>query len=296
MMRKTILWMMLIAAAAATGRAERLVDESRPAAPDGSISIEVVVGSIKVVGTDAAELRVTGRLGDDVEELEIDEDSDGWSIEVKLPDNDKRDRGRDFAADLEVQVPRGSRLEVEAVSASVEVSGLTGEIDAASVSGGVTVDGGSGQVEAESVSGAVVVRGAAGSIGAESVSGRVELEDVAGEIEVSTVSGGIRIDAGSVDDLEIETVAGGVYFKGSPSGGRLEIESHSGNVEVLLPADLGARFELDSFSGRIDNGFGPPARRTDKYEPGTSVEFTTGGGGVEVSIETFSGNISLQAF
>jgi DUF4097 and DUF4098 domain-containing protein YvlB len=110
------------------------------------------------------------------------------------------------------------------------------------------------------------------------------------------VSGNIAIAAGSVTDVEIETVAGQVSFQGSPSGGSLDIETHSGNVEVRLPAGLGGRFELESFSGRIDNAFGPPAQRTSRYEPGTSVEFTTGSGGADVSIETFSGNITLKSF
>ena len=197
---------------------------------------------------------------------------------------------------LEVQVPRGSRLDVEGVSASVDVSGVSGEIDAASVSGAVTVAGGSSHVDAESVSGDVTVRGVVGAVAAESVSGRIELLEVAGELEASTVSGGIRVEAGAVTDVEIETVAGNVYFQGSPGGGSLEIESHSGNVEALLPAALGARFELESFSGRIENAFGPPARRSDRHEPGTSAEFTTGAGGAEVSIETFSGNITLKTY
>ncbi len=296
-MRKTILWMVLIALAAMTARAERPVDETRSASPSGSISIELVAGSVTVVGTDVAELRVTGSLGDDVEELDFDEDSDGWSIEVKIPDDHgKRRRERDIAADLEVQVPRGSRLDIEGVSASVAVSGVSGEIDAASVSGAVSVSGGSREVEAESVSGAVTVTDVDGSVAAESVSGQVELQNVAGEIEASTVSGNIRIAAGSVSDVEIETVAGEVHFQGSPSSGSVDIETHSGNVEALLPAALGASFELESFSGSIDNGFGPQAQRSDRYEPGTSVEFTTGSGGVDVTIETFSGNITLKSF
>ena len=76
----------------------------------------------------------------------------------------------------------------------------------------------------------------------------------------------------------------------------LEIESHSGNVEAHLPAGLVADFSLESFSGSIDNGFGPPARRADRWGPGVSVEFSTGSDGADVAIETFSGNIVLKSF
>jgi DUF4097 and DUF4098 domain-containing protein YvlB len=294
-MRKTTLWMVTILLAAAAAWAERPVNESRPAAANASISIENVAGSLEIIGSDGAELQVTGTLGDDVEELEIEGDAEEWSIEVVIPDDEMGGK-RDISAHLTVRVPRGATLEVAAVSAAIEIRGVEGAIEAGSVSGAVSVSGGSSDVEVESVSGAVSVTGGSGSIEVESVSGEVELKGVSGDLEATTVSGQIRVEAEAVADVEIGSVAGGVFFQGRPGGGSLEIESHSGNVEVLLPAGVSARFELESFSGRIDNGLGPPATRVDSYAPGVSVEFATGSGETRVSIETFSGNISLRSF
>ncbi len=295
-MRKTTLWTLAILFAAVAARAEQSVNATRSVAADATISIENVVGSLTIIGSDETELRVTGTMGDDVEELEISGDADELSIEVVIPDDDNWQGKRKVGADLEIRVPRGVSLEVESVSASIDISGVSGAIEAGSVSGAVTVAGGSSDVEVESVSGAVSVTGGSGSIVAESVSGAVVLEGVAGDIEATTVSGTIKVDAGAVDDVELESVAGSIYFKGRLTDGTLDIESHSGNVEVLLPADLGAEFELESFSGRIENAFGPAARRSDRYEPGVSVEFSTGSGSADVSIETFSGNIVLKKY
>lgn len=295
-MRKTALWTLAILIAATGARGEQPVNETRSVAADAMISIENLAGSLTIIGTDGTELRVTGSMGDDVEELDISGGGDEVSIEVVIPDDGDWKGARKIAADLEIEVPRGASLDVETVSATIEVSGVAGEIEAASVSGSVTVAGGTGSVEVESVSGAVFVNGGSGTVSAESVSGRVKLEGVSGDVEATTVSGDIDVDAGAVDDVEIETVAGGVFFKGRLSAGSLEIESHSGNVEALLPADLGADFELATFSGRIDNEFGPPASRADRYEPGMSAEFSTGTGAADVSVETFSGNISLRKF
>jgi len=295
-MRKTIIWMAAIFVAAAAVWAEQSVNESRSVAAEDTISIEIVAGSLTIIGSDGGDLQVTGTLGDDVEELEIDSDGDGWSIEVIIPDDDHWKGERKIAADLEVRLPRGVSLEIEAVSASIDISGVNGEIEAASVSGAVTVVGGSSDIDAESISGAVSVTGGSGSIVAESVSGKVSLDGVSGDVEAMTVSGQIRVEAGAVDDVEIESVAGSVYFKGQLGDGSLDIESHSGSVEILLPAGLGADFELESFSGRIDNDFGPPAARSDSYAPGVSAEFTTGSGGAEVSVATFSGNIVVREF
>ncbi len=295
-MRKMILWsLVILVAAAAAAPAEQQVNATRSVAADAKISIETVAGSLTIVGTDGTEVRVTGTMGDDVEELDIRGDARDLSIEVVVPDGKGRRRSLEIAADLEVQVPRGAALEIEAVSSSVEIRGVNGEIEAASVSGAVSAAGAGSEIEVESVSGMVSVTGGSGSISAESVSGKVMLAGVSGDIEASTVSGDIEIDAGTVGDVEIESVSGDVRFHGQPrTGGSLEIESHSGNVEVLLPADVSASFELSSFSGGIDSDFGPPARRSDRYEPGLTAEFTTGSGGAEVSLETFSGNIVLK--
>jgi DUF4097 and DUF4098 domain-containing protein YvlB len=292
-MRKAILWAVAILAAATAAWAERPVNESRPVAANAAISIENVAGSLEIIGWDGAEVQVTGTLGDDVEELEIEGSADDLSIEVVIPEDEWKGE-RKIAADLQVKVPRGASLEIETISASIEIKGVSGEIEAGSVSGTVTVSGPANDVEVESVSGAVTVSGGSGSVAAESVSGEIRLEGVTGEIEAATVSGDIRVEAGAVGDVEIESVAGSVYFEGQLARGSLEIESHSGNVELFLPADLSADFELESFSGGIDNGFGPPAQRTDRHVPGVSVEFTTGSGGAEVSVATFSGNIALK--
>ena len=300
-MRKTTLWTAAlwigaILVAAVSARAEQSVSETRSVTANATISIENVAGSLTIIGSDTNEVVVTGTMGDDVEELEISSDDGELYIEVVIPDDDDWKRERKIAADLEVHVPQGATLDIEAVSASIEISGVNGPIEAASVSGSVAVAGGSSDIEVESVSGGVTVTGGSGSIAAESVSGQVVLNGVAGDLEAQTVSGEIRIDAGTVDDVDIESVAGGVYFKGQLGNGSLDVESHSGNVEILLPADVSAEFEMESFSGRIESDFGPPARHSDGYEPGSSTEFRIGMGEAEVSVQTFSGNIMVQKY
>ena len=293
-MRKTMLWMVMILAAAAAARAERPVEESRPVSAGASIDIENVAGSLEISGWDRNELKLTGTLGDDVEALEIEGDDDDLRVEVVIPERMGRDKP-DIEAHLELWVPRGCELDVETVSAPITIEAVDGDVEAAAVSGAVTVTGGSASVEAESVSGAVTVSGSSGSVEAESVSGAVRLDDVAGEVEATTVSGGIEVRAGAVRDVELESVSGSIHFDGLFSGGALEAESHSGNVELVLPADISASFEVETFSGQIQNDLGgPQARRVDRYEPGMSLEFTAGSGAAQVSVETFSGNIVLK--
>ena len=159
-MRKTILWTTLMSVVAGAAWAEQPVNANRAVTPGASISIENVAGSLTITGSDGSEVRVTGIMGDDVEELEITGDRGELSIEVVIPEDDNWQGERKIAADLEVQVPRDAALDIETVSAAIDIRGVSGEIEAGSVSGAVSVAGGGSDIEVESVSGSVSVSGA----------------------------------------------------------------------------------------------------------------------------------------
>ena len=72
-----------------------------------------------------------------------------------------------------------------------------------------------------------------------------------------------------------------------------KIDCHSGDVVLNLSADISAEFDIQSFTGDIENEFGPQARRTSKYAPGRELQFTAGGGDADVDINMFSGDLKL---
>ena len=49
-----------------------------------------------------------------------------------------------------------------------------------------------------------------------------------------------------------------------------------GDVDVQFSNDVGARFDIETFNGDIENCFGPKAERTSKYTPGLELSFTEG--------------------
>ena len=284
---------------AATGGvwADRPVDESRPAAPDVRVEIENVVGSVRVIGWTEDRVRVTGAIGDDVEGLEIEGDRNAISIEVEIPHHHGRRHwgDRDYSSDLEIWVPTGSRLAVETVSAPIDVSGIDGSLELESVSGSIVAEGRPQEAELSTVSGAIRFTGAETAVSAESVSGSIRLEGVADRVEVSTVSGLIEVISDTFERGQLETVSGKIDFEGDLTpNGRLEIEAHSANITVALPASVSASFDLETFSGSIENDFGPEAERTGRYSPGKRLKFSTGGGQARVTIDTFSGNVWLK--
>jgi len=271
------------------------VDVTIRADSDALIEIENLSGSVKVTGWDQNEVKVTGTLGDDTEGLSTSGEGSHILIEVEIPERSHGRGRRDYESFLEIWIPADGRLDVETVSAGIEVADVTGKLDLESVSGSVDVTGSPSAADVETVSGGITISGAQTRVTAESVSGNIKLDGVAERVDVATVSGKIEVEAGQIDRGEFETVSGNITVEGSlGAGASLDLDCHSGNVNLLIPADTSASFEVSTFSGEIQNDFGPGAKRTSKYAPGKYLEFTTGSASADVSIETFSGNVYLK--
>lgn len=287
--------LLALLALAVPAAAEKPVDETRPVAGDAKVSIETLSGSVEVTGWSRNEVKITGTVGDDTNGLTITGGGDELQIEVDIPEG--RHKGnRDLDAKLVISVPAGARLDVESVSSSAKVGGVTGTVHAESVSGSIDVDGAPQSVQAETVSGTVRVVGSRGKVRAESVSGSVEIDGGEGEISASTVSGTIKAEVGEIDRGRFETVSGEIRFNGELApDGELTVEGHSGEIDIALPAGTSAAFHVETFSGDVDNRLSADqARRTSEYAPGKELEFTLGAGDGNVSVESFSGQVVLR--
>ena len=286
----------LAAFAAGAVSAETAVDRTVAADPGVEIEIEIVSGELVLRSWDRAEVRITGTLGDDVEELQVEGGGDRISIEIELPDDERRSRyRRDLDAELEITVPTGASIDAETISAPITAVGLRGQLDLESVSGDIEVADAASRLDLETVSGSIRVRRSPVPVDAETVSGAVDLEQVGARVDAASVSGRVRVETGELERLEAESVSGSVEISAALArGGRLDVSSHSGNVDVRLPGDTAAAFELSTYSGSIANELGPEAQRESRWVPAQSVNFSTGGGGGKVTIESFSGNIRLR--
>ncbi|HUG55373.1 MAG TPA: DUF4097 family beta strand repeat-containing protein, partial [Vicinamibacteria bacterium] len=159
----------------------------------------------------------------------------------------------------------------------------------------ITVSGQAREIQAETVNGAVQVSGASTRTRAESVNGSVTVRGASGDLEASTVNGQLAVSGGTFTRAHLETVAGALSFDGGlAAGGTLEAETVSGSVTLTLPEGVAADFSVSTFSGSIHNAFGPPATRVSRHGPEKELQFSTGGGGANVTAHSLSGSISLR--
>jgi len=289
-------------AAAAPAFAGTPINETRPLAPDGIVSVENVKGSIVVRTWTNPQVKITGTLGKGVDKLDISGDSHSLDIEVKYPNSRGgwnlwgRDDSRTEPTSLEIMIPQRASLDVGAVSASVDIQQMAGrKLDVSSVSGNVVVTASSpGEASFENVSGDTTLRITTNKLDAQAVSGDLHVSGgITGEVSIETVSGNIEFAGKALDRLELNTVSGDARTTfGLRQGGEVKAETLSGELELNMPKATGAKLHVETFSGDINS----PVGRVDREEhgPGAKLEATMGDGRGRIDLESFSGDVRIN--
>lgn len=274
------------------------IDQTRPLDPTGRIDIENLKGRIQVRAWDRPEVKISGTLGDGVEKLIVEGDQQKLVVKVKYPSSNGWGGKNSGPTDLQLMVPVRAELEIDSVSANVDVSGVApAKLSIDSVSGDVAVAGAAPrEINVETVSGNVRMTVNSNDVEVQSVSGNLTLRGrMAGDVKTETVSGDIDVvvNGESVHELTASTVSGDADIRTAlASGGEIKLESVSGDLLLVMPKDLSAQVNGKSFSGDLK---APSATiNRPKHGPGASFSSRYGNGEGQVSIETFSGNAELR--
>lgn len=276
------------------------INETREVDATARIDISNVKGAVNVSAWDKNEVAISGTLGDGAKRLAIDGGRGSLSIRVEGPDKSKGSLwGSDTSMQetiLDLKVPRAAALEIGVVSAEVAVNDTSGgNVQVDSVSGRIRLASvQSPRLRLESVSGDVDFQGRSDDASIETVSGDMIVRGVGGRTRAETVSGSMRITAASpFKQFDASSVSGDMEVTGAlASGGRVEIETMSGDVRLNLPAAVSAKITAESFSGTLRSDFGT-VRKPDRG-PGTSLDANAGSGDGEISVDSFSGDVTIR--
>jgi hypothetical protein len=137
--------------------------------------------------------------------------------------------------------------------------------------------------------GDLTVQGVEGEMELRNTNGSIHLSDVGGAVVAHTVNGNVKVILSRLDP------------KAS-----LSFATLNGNVDVTLPADTRGALRLRSDNGEIFTDFDvaltqQPARVAERRSGGRyrleveqEVRGTINGGGAEISLRTFNGNVYLR--
>jgi hypothetical protein len=223
-----------------------------------------------------------------------------------------------------IDVPAALAARLKSTSGDLETENMVGAQALETTSGDITVDGAKGPLEVSSTSGDVEGNGFA-AVQIHTVSGDVELEDVGGvarinttsgdvvlrgaadSVSFSSVSGDLRVDAaprgitarsvsgeitarGVAGSFRLETTSGGVVVDAQRDLRRGEVTTGSGDIELTLPAGLGASLEMRTSNGTLDTSV-PLAVKNVSRHVMTGV---IGRGGVPLILRSSSGDINVK--
>lgn len=246
-------------------------DASKP----GELSLDNVFGSIRIEGTEGAQVELTAnktikattkdkvQQAKDEVKLDIKEKGNAIDIYVDGPFRCQcrdgrgykwRDPGYEVQYDFVLKVPRRTRLVLNTVN-----------------------------------DGDILVKGVEGRFEVSNVNGKVELADMSGSGRAGTVNGGLKVTflKNPSDDCSFSTI--------------------NGEVELALREGLSAEFNLKTMNGEAFSDFETlslPARagKAEKHEGkfvyhhDQSTRVRAGKGGPVLTCDTLNGNIYLRKY
>lgn len=248
--------------------------------PGATVSVTNDYGPITVhrSTTAANQVVISGKPHSD--KVEIDTKQSGNRVDVRTHYL-RKGSAEESSVDYDVQIPS---------SVSVVVRTMNGAVKIQNVNGDVMVDSDSGSVEVrDAMNGHVHVRTMNAPVTLSNITnGHVEVTSVAGEVTLSNVSGSM---------VSANTNGAPIHFTGDCNGdGEYTLSTHSGPIDVTLPANASVDVTARSVVGSVEDGYQlqPDSHPTMVIAAGKSFAGHANSGAALLHLSSFSGKITVK--
>ena len=250
------------------------------------VKLFVPSGTLRLIGWDRDSIVVRGRLPKSAQLIFGGSDTAGFKVVVEQRDGDSMDASR-----LVIYLPRRSQISMKTADAVVDVTDVGGWFY--TVSGSYHIRGAASSVDVESMSGDIDLDAVTLWARARTGKGHLVVRGEPQDVDASTVGGSLDIATAAILHGRFTAVTGDIHYASAMAPRSLfEFSTHSGTVELLLPRDISARFELSSVDGEIDNGF-------TQLRPAVAgvhnLQLKLGSGAADVTVRTFKGTVRLRS-
>lgn len=261
-------------------RVEVLETMTLPAPRSGALRLDNANGMTRILGEDRGDVEVRMQkvaraesttaaesMARDIRLARSDTDF-GTELEVEVPRRWNR-RGH---INLELRVPRGTRIEVNASNGKVCIAGVQSGVRVRSSNVAVRVEDVAGDVEIHASNARVRCADVVGKLVARTSNGKIEVERHRGALDASSSNGLIHA---TIDELS----------------GAVVLATSNGRIALSLPDAVDADVDL-----RVDNGVIRNQRSLCHCSRSSSGRLTgtLGHGGTPIKIRTSNGSISLR--
>ncbi|HQZ33320.1 MAG TPA: DUF4097 family beta strand repeat-containing protein [Ilumatobacteraceae bacterium] len=216
-------------------------EEQWPVGEHSTVEVNVPVGVVEVHVGDAGIIQVAL---DSSSAAEFEISKTGDRVVVRHPSRWSI-RGR--SCRVNVTVPAGTDVLVEAASADVRLSGRMGHVRIRTASGGVETDDAT-RLEISTASGDITGGAVDGNVSVSSVSGDCTLRTVGGSIDATLTSGELRVDR-CTGDISVRSTSGDTRV-GHCDGSDISVRTISGDVRMGLPSGIRVEADITTVSGK----------------------------------------------
>ncbi len=236
----------------ASAKYERTVQLSAPFAAGSSFEAQTHNGSITIRGGETADCNViaqiTARAGSDEEakkladETKVTLEPSGNKLTAKVQ-QPSCFMNQSVSVSFDVTLPNQANLELTTHNGSVDITNITGQVNATTHNGRVTAD---------SVSGAMKL---------QTHNGKITCKEISGDMELLTHNGSVEADcsksASAVCDISIVTHNGGIDFTAPPNlSAEVDVSTHNGSIDTDLPITVTGEVSKRQLRGTISQGQG----------------------------------------
>jgi hypothetical protein len=281
----------LLAAASTPARAQQApavepVLRAHTLTPGAPLKMFIASGTVQLIGWDRDSIVIRGRVPSPARLLMGGSSGAGFKIVV-----DQRDDGAPVASRLTIYLPRTSQVSLKTVDAATTSTDVGGWFY--TVSGSIRLTGTVSIIDAEAMSGDIDLDATTPWARAKTGKGHLAIRGSPQDVDASTISGTLDVATSTIAHGRFTSVSGDIHYAAAMLPRALfEFSNHSGAVDLLLPRDVSARFELSSVEGGIDNGFvqlRPTAAGVH------NLQLSLGTGSADVTVRTFKGGVRLRS-
>ena len=262
--------------------AETRKDAKIDVASGGSLNIVSGGGSVTLHSGNGHQVLVSYTVHSDKIEVDQNASSDKQRVGLRthaLPG--QKPTADEAKVDYDVTVPAGIAVNVSTTSAPITVDGLSGDIELSSENGQVTV---------RNVS--------RSHVRVRSMTAGVNLENVAlSRIDIQSTGGAVQLKKVTGQRVSVGTTTGNIEYHGDCSGGGdYLLATHSGAIDVTLPATASVDLTARSTNGSVENEFPLHEKSHNSFVPqqGRSFAGTSNSGSSSVELQSFSGKIRVK--